>query len=110
MAGLEWHGDRVEALIDEAGARGVSDGIDMIAETSQERVLYMTGELSRSNRTEKRGLEAVTGYTDSKAVGAHENLAVTPRRGRRAKFLESAANDRRDDVRDAIADHIRKVL
>lgn len=107
---LDWHGERVLALLEAAAAKGVGDGIDMIAETSQDRVLVQTGELKRSNKTIKQGTQAVTGYTDSKAAAAHENLAVTPRNGKRAKFLESAAADRREDVVRAIAEHIRKVL
>jgi hypothetical protein len=114
MAGLDWHGDRVLAVIEAAAAQGVSDGIDLIAETAKTRVLVQTGELRRSQRTEKHGLQAVTGFTDSKAVGAHENLAVNVHQNRnpqaQAKFLESAAADRRGDVRDTIADHIRRAL
>lgn len=107
---LEWHGDRVMAALDAAGTRGVSDGIDMIAETSQNRVLVQTGELKRSQGTDKQGLSGSVYYTDSKAVGAHENLTVTPRRGKQAKFLESAANDRREDIVRAIAEEIRRIL
>lgn len=110
MAGLDWHGDRVLALIEAAAAKGVGDGIDLIADESQERVLVQTGELKRSNKTIKQGLQAVTGYTDSKAAAAHENLTVTPRNGKQAKFLESAANDRSADVLAAVAEHIKRVL
>jgi hypothetical protein len=114
MAGLTWHGDAITKLIEAAGQRGVDEGIDIIGDLSQERVLVQTGALKRSRRTVRRGLTAAVGYTDSKAVGAHENLAVTPNRRKnpnaRPKFLESAANDSRGKVRDAIADNIRKVL
>lgn len=110
MAGLEWHGDRVLALIEAAAAEGVGDGIDLIADESQNRVPYQTRELMNSQQTRKRGLQAVTGYTDSKAAAAHENLAVNLRHGRRAKFLESAARDKREDVVRAVAEKIRRVL
>lgn len=112
MAGrLDWHGDAVLTLIDAAGARGVDAGIDIIGDLSQERVLVDTGKLKRSRRTVRRGLQAAVGYTDSKAAAAHENLAVTPKRpGTRAKFLESAATDSRDDVLRAVADQLRKAL
>lgn len=110
MADLVWHGDRVLAIIEAAAARGVSEGIDMIAETSQDRVLIQTGELKRSQGTSKDGLQGSVYYTDSKAVGAHENLTVTPKRGKRAKFLESAGTDRGPDAYQAIAEEIRRVL
>jgi hypothetical protein len=107
---LEWHDDRVMALLNAAGARGVSRGADMIAETSQDRVPVQTGELKRSQQTVAEGLQAVVGYTDSKAVGAHENLAVNLRNGKEAKFLEKAANERREDIVRAIAEELRRVL
>lgn len=107
---LEWHGREILQLIEAAGHRGVVKGIKAIAETSQERVLVQTGELKRSQRRQTKGLQGVVGYTDSKAVGAHENLTVTPRNGKQAKFLESAAHDRGDDVLALIAEEIRKVL
>jgi hypothetical protein len=114
MAGLRWHGAAVNQLIEAAGQRGVDDAIDLIGDESQERVLVDTGRLKRSRRTRRQGLTAAVGYTDSKAVGAHENLAVTPRRTKNpraeAKFLENAARVKRDDAVRAIADQLRKVL
>jgi hypothetical protein len=108
---LVWHGEAVLALIEAAGARGVDEGIDIIGDLSQERVLVETGALKRSRRTVRQGLQAAVGYTDSKAVGAHENLTATPKHpGTRPKFLESAATDSRDDVVRAIADQLRKAL
>lgn len=111
---VDWHGDEADALVSAAIVRGVGKGLDAIADTAQERVLEHTGELKRSQRTSQDGDSGAVYYTDSKAVGAHENLAVTPRKNRnpgaQAKFLESALNDRRDDALRAIADELRDVL
>jgi hypothetical protein len=107
---VEWHGELAVEAADAAIARGVSRGLDMIAETSQDRVLVDTGELKNSQNQSQDGNSGTVYYTDSKAVGAHENLTVTPRRGKRAKFLESALNDRRDDVGRAIGEELRKAL
>jgi hypothetical protein len=107
---LDWHGDRIQALIREAAERGLAKGADIVADTAQQRVPEQTGELKRSQRVEAEGLRAVIAYDDSKAAAAHENLTVSYRRGRQSKFLESAAHDRRADVRDAVADEIRNVL
>jgi hypothetical protein len=110
--GLKWHGAEVRRLIEAAAARGVGEGADIIARTSQDRVPEMTGELKR--KVQKDGTRAVVAYTDSKAAAAHENLTVNYRQhknpGARAKYLESAAQDKRGDVLDAIADSIRRVL
>lgn len=108
---VDWYGDEVGALVDAAISRGVRRGLDMIAETSQDYVLVHTGELKRSQGTSQDGNRGTVYYTDSKAVGAHENLRDAPRTpGTRAKFLEIAQAERHDDVVDAIGDEIRKVL
>lgn len=107
---LKWNGAEVRRLVEEAGHKGLVQAAKEVAKTAQERVLVQTGELKRSQRRQTKGLEAVIYYTDSKAVGAHENLTVTPRNGKQAKFLESAANDRREDIVRAIAEELRKIL
>lgn len=108
---MEWHGERAEAEIDAAITRGIDAGLEPIAETSQDRVLVEWGDLWRSQRTSVAGNVGAVTYTDSKAVGAHENLAVTPQKpGTRAKFLESALEDRKDDALRAIADKLRDAL
>ena len=107
---IEWHGERAEAAVDAAVARGIARGLRMIAETSQDYVLVQTGELKRSQGTSQDGDSGSVYYTDSKAVGAHENLTVTPRNNKRAKFLEIALAERGDDAVDAIRDEVRKVL
>lgn len=111
---VEWHGERVEAAVDARISAGVRRGLDAIAETSQDYVLVRTGELKRSQGTDVDGDSGSVYYTDSKAVGAHENLTVTPHRYRnpnaRAKFLELALVERKDDALREIADAIRDVL
>lgn len=108
---IEWHGERAEAAADAAVARGIARGLDMIAETSQDYVLVQTAELKRSKGTSQDGDSGSVYYTDSKAVGAHENLKDRPRTpGTRAKFLEIALAERGDDAVDAIRDEVRKAL
>ena len=107
---VDWYGERAEAAVDAAVARGIPKGLDLIAETSQDYVLVQTGELKRSQGTSSDGDSGTVFYTDSKAVGAHENLTVTPRNGKRAKFLEIALAERGDEAIDAIADEVRRAL
>ena len=112
MAGsLEWHGEEIARLIKAAAAKGLGDATDQIAQTSQDRVPYLTRELMRSQHVVKEDLHTEIAYTDSKSAAAHENLhGRVYRHGRRAKFLESAADDHRDDTLRQVADEIRRVL
>lgn len=111
---IDWHGERVIAVTDVALERAVTKGLKPIADTADDRVLVQTGELKRSQKTSSAGNVGAVTYTDSKAVGAHENLTDTPHRHRnpnaQAKFLESALNERRGDALRAIADELRDVL
>jgi hypothetical protein len=108
---LEWHGDEVLAIIRAAAAHGLGDATDQIAQTSQDRVPYQTRELMRSQHVVKDDLHTEIYYTDSKAAAAHENIhGRVYRRGRRAKFLESAADDHREDTVRSVAEEIRRVL
>ncbi|MGY1773505.1 hypothetical protein [Blastococcus sp. SYSU D00813] len=107
---MNWHGEQAEAAVDAGIARGLRRGLDMIAERSQDYVLVHTGELKASQGTSVGGDTGSVYYTDSKAVGAHENLTVTPRAGKRAKFLELALAERGDEALDAIGDEVRKAL
>ena len=110
-AHLTWHGEEVTRLIEEAASKGLGDAADKVGETSDQRVPVRTGELERSRKVLKEPLRAVIGYTDSKAAAAHENLhARRYRNGRRAKFLESAADDHRQDIERMVAEEIRRVL
>lgn len=110
-ANLEWHGEEITRLIEEAASKGLGNGADKVAETSQDRVPYLTGELKRSQHVDKEHLRASIYYTDSKAAAAHENFHRRRyRNGKQAKFLESAADDHREDVVRDVADEIRRVL
>lgn len=108
---LEWHGNEVRRLIEEAGHKGLVEAVAEVAKEARQRTPVMTRDLVRSQRRETKGLTGVIYYTDSKAAAAHENLHErTYRNGKQAKFLESAANDKRDDVVRLIAEHIKGVL
>lgn len=114
MARVEWYGERAEAAASAGIRRGIGGALDSIAATSQDYVLVQTGELKRSQGTSVDGESGTVYYTDSKAVGAHENLTDTPHRWRnpqaRAKFLELAVHERKDDALREIADGLREAL
>lgn len=107
---VDWHGDEVIAYTDAALERAVRAGLRPIAETSNDRVPVQSGELKRSRRTVAEGNRGAVTYTDSKAVGAHENLTARLRGGKQPKFLEGALVERRDDVLREVADSLRDAL
>lgn len=107
---LEWHGEEAEARIVAAAARGLADALDIVADSSQEKVPVQTGELKRSKFTDQDGLRGVVGYKDSKAAAAHENLTAKLRNGKQAKFLETAAAENRARIQAAVSDAVRRVL
>lgn len=110
MAGLEWHGEEIAALIAAAAAEGLGDALDVVGDASQDKVPVQTGELKRSKFTDQDGLSGAVGYRDSKAAAAHENLTARLRNGKQPKFLESAANENRAEIVRAIAEPIRRLL
>lgn len=110
MAGLKWHGAEIRRLVEEAAHKGLVQAAKEVADEARDRTPVMTGDLVKSQRRETQGLRAVIAYSDNKAAAAHENLAVNYRFGKQSKFLESAANDKRDDIVRAIADSIRDAI
>lgn len=107
---LEWHGEECEALILAAAADGLGDALGIVAESSQDKVPVMTGELKRSQFTSQDGLRGVVGYRDSKAAAAHENLHVRLRNGKQAKFLETAVVENLSRIEAAVSDAVRRAL
>ena len=112
MAGrLKWNGRQVQALINDAGHKGLVEAAKDVAQEARRRTPVMTRDLVKSQRRETKGLTAVIYYTDSKAAAAHENLQGREyRNGKQAKFLESAASDKHEDIVEAVAEAIRKAL
>ena len=92
-------------------ARALPDAADIILKDSNRRVPEDTGDLKRSGKVVEVSAEkvAVT-YTDRGAVAAHEKLEVTPANGRERKYLESAMNGTKSEVRAALIAAAKRVL
>lgn len=95
-------------------AAAVEDGLRRAAElvlaAAKEGAPVLTGKLRDSGASAVEGLTAAVGFTDSKAVAAHENMHDRLRNGKRAKFLELAAQENADAAMKLIGDALLRSL
>lgn len=89
---------------------GILAGLKIIGADADERVPVDTGSLRDSQVIAVDGNTGGIGYTDPKAVAAHENLAVQLRDGREPKYLEAAVDANRPAVLAAVAVALRPQL
>ena len=105
--------------IKRAAFKGLSDGADLVLETSQQRVPVLSeadqskgrvsGELKAGAHTipdEADGRVAIK-YEGPYAAYIHEHMDFKHPNGGQAKYLESALNEKRDQVIQMVADEIR---
>ncbi len=97
------------AAIDAGGRAGLEKVLDRVLAGSQRLVSVDTGELRASGRVQMSGTEGAVFYTDSKAVGAHEDLRGRNKTGQ-AKFLEQPLMDAPSAKAETIAAEIRSRL
>lgn len=107
---FEWNDDDILALIEEAVARGLQAGADLLLDESNRLAPIETGDLIRSGRAVADEEEATVGYNTPYAVRQHEDLSYRHDAGRQAKYLETALNHNADRIIDTIADEIREHL
>lgn len=86
-------------------AVGLFKGAEHILQVSNERVPIEEGTLERTGATsiDEVNLRAAISYDTLYAVKQHEDLTLHHDDGRTAKYLESAMNGSRDEVRKIIA-------
>lgn len=89
---------------------GLSAGADVVLEAAVAGAPFLTGELAGSGTKAVDGNTAAVGFTDSKAVAAHENLHDRLRGGKRAKFLELALAENADTVARELAARVKGAL
>lgn len=97
------------AAIKAGETAGLTAVLDEVLDVSQRLVPVDTGELKRSGRVQVSGNEGAVFYTDSKAVGAHEDLRGRNRTGQ-AKFLEQPLMDAPTAKAERVAAEIRSRL
>jgi hypothetical protein len=99
------------ARVTVAVARGLQQAGQVILDESAQRVPVDTGELRDSGSVRMAGPRRVAiGYSDSKAVAAHEDMQSQFQGGREPKFLENAVNSRKREAGQVVAEHVRRAL
>lgn len=94
----------------EAAAVGLTRAAEHVLGVSNSRVPIEEGTLERSGavNVDAENLVAYVSYDTPYAVVQHEDLTLAHDAGRQAKYLESAFNSERANVRKIIADAIRQ--
>jgi hypothetical protein len=92
-------------------ARGALPGAaQQLLAASQRVVPVQTGHLEESGSYQVDGDTAAVGYSDPKAVAAHENLQDRHDPGRSAKYLERPLLAMRRDFLDAVVTDARNTI
>lgn len=94
--------------LDAAIGRALDEIGYQVLSASDRDVPVASGALRRSGRYEVDGDTVGIGYSDPKAVAAHENQSVSYRRGKSAKFLERALNSVAPRMGRIAQDELRK--
>jgi N-dimethylarginine dimethylaminohydrolase len=92
----------IERALEQIGAR--------VLDVSNEDVPVETGRLLRSGKYKVEGSRVGIGYSDPKAVAAHENMQDHLDNGKSAKFLERALNSVRPSMARIAAAELRRVF
>lgn len=110
-AQLDWKGRRIS----EAAQRGITQGLNIVAENVQAKAVPQTpilegplrASLTVAPATRVKNEAAV--YTNLPyAVRQHEEMGYKHPRGGRAKYLERAANSSRRAMHSVISEQIRR--
>lgn len=111
-AELRFDGAAATAAVRDAAARGLLMAAEHVLSISQDRVPIDEAALQRSGTAsvDEGTLQAAVAYDTPYAARQHEELTWRHAPGRRSKYLESALNDSRDEVRAVIAAQIRRAL
>jgi len=111
-AELRFDGAAATAEVRAAAARGLLMGAEHVLGISNDRTPIDEGALVRSGTAsvDEALLKSAIAYDTPYAPVQHERLDFRHAPGRRAKFLESALNDSRQEVRDIVAAQLRRAL
>lgn len=110
---MSWEGRRLWTKSGKRkAARGVRQGLETVLAASNAIVPLDEGPLQRSGKVDvdEERLEGTVSYDTPYAVIQHENLDYKHAPGRQAKYLETALNQNRNAVRDAVARELRSWL
>lgn len=113
--GFVWVDDQrpqVQALMREGAARGLRDGVEHLREEADRTVPIEEAILAGSGGVDvdPEALEASAYYDTPYAVRQHEDTRLRHDAGRRAKWLELAAQEQSAAIGEHIAASVRRAL
>jgi hypothetical protein len=108
----DFRGKEITLAVGVAGASAVETGAEFLLENANRTVPIDESTLQRSGAvsvdvTEKK---AAVAYDTAYAVRQHEDTTLRHDEGRRAKWLQLAAEENAEQVKDVIAARLKAVL
>lgn len=108
----KWDSKKATDRERKAAAQGIQDGIEFWLQESNKIIPHDEGTLERSGTTSMADnkLIGAVAYDTPYAVSQHENLNYRHPNGRKAKFLETSGIENSKEIRDYVANAIKKAL
>lgn len=109
---LDWNGNEIEQLIENATALGLTLAAEHLLQESRALVPIEEGTLERSGvaSVDEDDLTAAVSYNTVYAVPQHERLDYRHADGRQSKFLETPMHTERQTMLELIAAPGQKAL
>lgn len=107
-----WKGRAAKAAVKAGAVKGLGDAAEHVLGEARKLVPIEEGTLERSGvaSVDEGSLQAAVSFDTPYAVRQHEELDYAHDAGRQAKYLETARNQSKDQIRQIIADRIRASL
>lgn len=109
MADVDWRGEQVARNIEKAAELAALAAGEKLLDEAVQRTPVETGTLRGSAKVTVEGKESVVSYNTKYAARQHEEVGWHHHDGQ-AKFLESALLDYQDELKQIMAEEIRKAL
>jgi hypothetical protein len=108
----DFRGKEVALAVGLAGASAVQTGAEFLLENANRTVPIDEGTLQRSGSVsvDESEKKAAVAYDTPYAARQHEDTRLRHDEGRRAKWLQQAAEENADQIRDLIAARLKAVL
>ena len=109
---LDWDGDAIAELLDEAAVRGLGQAAEHLLQVSRELCPHEEGTLERSGvaSVDEGSLQAAVSYDMPYAVRQHEELDWFHKNKGQAKYLEEPANTERDVMLEKVATELWRAV
>ncbi len=112
MADLDWRGDEIGELIDDAAFKGLEVAAEHLLQVSSFLAPLEEGTLSRSGEAsgDRSQMTTAVSYDTPYAVIQHENLTFRHDEGKQAKYLEEPMHTEKDTIAELVAQPVRDLL